>query len=174
MPPTQYSVNLSSNPSNGGITSGGGTYNSGSSVTVTATPNVGYTFTNWTENGIPVSSNNQYVFNVTNNIFLVANFSQIVSINNETNLFESCFLNQNYPNPFNPSTTISYTIANSGLVNLYVIDLTGKIVETLVNEYKSAGTHFVNFNAKNLPSGTYFYRIVSGPFTQTKKLLLIK
>ncbi len=77
IPPTQYSVSLSSNPSNGGTTSGGGTYNSGSSVTVTATPNSGYTFTNWTENGVQVSTSSSYTFLISSNKTLVANFTVI-------------------------------------------------------------------------------------------------
>jgi hypothetical protein len=70
-----YSVTLSSNPAAGGTTSGGGTHNSGSSVTVTATPNAGYSFTNWTENGNPVSTNANYQFILSGNRTLVANFA---------------------------------------------------------------------------------------------------
>jgi len=74
-PGTTYTVTLSSNPAAGGTTSGGGTFNSGSSVTVTATPNTGYTFINWTENGIQVSINPNYQFTIVGNRTLVANFS---------------------------------------------------------------------------------------------------
>ncbi|MFA5773013.1 MAG: ice-binding family protein, partial [Thermoplasmata archaeon] len=74
----QYTVTLSSNPAAGGTTSEGGTFNSGSSVTVTATPNAGYTFTNWTENGIAVSTNASYTFTISGNSTLVANFAAIV------------------------------------------------------------------------------------------------
>ncbi|MCX6150332.1 MAG: Ig-like domain-containing protein [Ignavibacteriales bacterium] len=73
-----YSITLSSNPSEGGTTNGGGTYNPGSSVTVTATPNPGYTFTNWTENGMEVSTNANYQFNISGNRTLIANFSAIL------------------------------------------------------------------------------------------------
>lgn len=69
-----YTVTISSNPSNGGTTSGGGTHNSGNSVTVTATANSGYIFTNWTENGNIVSTNSNYTFAITTNRTLVANF----------------------------------------------------------------------------------------------------
>jgi len=78
--PTQYTVTLSSTPSTGGTTSGGGTFNSGSSVTVTATPNSGYTFTNWTENGIVVTSSISYQFTISGNRTLVANFTTVVPI----------------------------------------------------------------------------------------------
>ncbi|MDW7679530.1 MAG: Ig-like domain-containing protein, partial [bacterium] len=73
----QYAVTLSSNPAAGGTTSGGGTFDSGASVTVTATPNAGYTFDNWTENGIEVSANATYQFTLTGNRTLVANFTQL-------------------------------------------------------------------------------------------------
>ena len=73
--PTQYTVSLSSNPAAGGTTSGGGTFNSGSSVTVIATPNTSYTFTNWTENGNNVSANASYQFTLNGNRTLVANFA---------------------------------------------------------------------------------------------------
>jgi hypothetical protein len=73
-----YSVTLSSNPVAGGTTSGGGTFNSGSSVTVTATPKIGYTFTNWTENGVIVSTNTDYLFNLSGNRILVANFAATI------------------------------------------------------------------------------------------------
>ncbi|MFA5656229.1 MAG: ice-binding family protein, partial [Dysgonamonadaceae bacterium] len=71
----QFNVALSSNPSNGGTTTGGGSYNSGASVTVKAVANTGYTFTNWTEGGNPVSSNANYTFTITGNRTLVANFT---------------------------------------------------------------------------------------------------
>jgi uncharacterized repeat protein (TIGR02543 family) len=72
---TQYTVTLSSNPSAGGTTNGAGTFNSGSSVTVTDPPNAGYTFTNWTENGTVVSTNASYTFTISGNRTLVANFA---------------------------------------------------------------------------------------------------
>jgi uncharacterized repeat protein (TIGR02543 family) len=74
---SSYTVTLSSNPSADGTTSGVGTFNSGSSVTVTATPNVGYTFTNWTESGTAVSTNASYTFTISGNRTLVANFTAI-------------------------------------------------------------------------------------------------
>ncbi len=92
------------------------------------------------------------------------------------------FLYQNYPNPFNPSTTITYTIPASEtlhatsqqLVQLKVYDVLGREVATLVNKKQSPGNYSVTFNAKNLPSGLYFYRLTAGSFSQTKKMLLLK
>lgn len=81
---------------------------------------------------------------------------------------------QNYPNPFNPSTIIKYQLPESGFVTLKVYSITGSEICTLVSETKSAGTHEVRFNASNLTSGTYIYKIQSGNFSQTKKMLLVK
>ena len=83
-------------------------------------------------------------------------------------------LEQNYPNPFNPTTTIKYSIKKAGLVTLKVYDILGKEITTLVNENKTAGNYSVNFNASNLPSGIYFYRLKSGSFLATKKLIFMK
>ncbi|MFZ1979191.1 MAG: T9SS type A sorting domain-containing protein, partial [Bacteroidota bacterium] len=83
-------------------------------------------------------------------------------------------LSQNYPNPFNPYTIISYQIASASMVTLKVYDVLGREVATLVNEVKSQGNHTVTFNAINMASGVYFYRLQSSTFTQTKKMLLLK
>ncbi len=83
-------------------------------------------------------------------------------------------LDQNFPNPFNPSTTIKYSIPVSNIVSLKVYNILGKEVADLVNEYKNSGTYEVEFNAANLSSGTYFYKIKSGNYMETKKLLLLK
>ncbi len=83
-------------------------------------------------------------------------------------------LSQNFPNPFNPSTTISYQIAKQGLVSLVVYNVLGKEVATLVNEVKSAGKYEIKFDASNLSSGIYFYKLTADGFTSTKKFTLIK
>jgi hypothetical protein len=81
---------------------------------------------------------------------------------------------QNYPNPFNPATAITFAIPKSGFVKLVVYDLTGKEIKVLVNENKEAGTYNVTFDASNLPSGAYFYKITANDFSQTKKMILNK
>jgi hypothetical protein len=83
-------------------------------------------------------------------------------------------LGQNYPNPFNPSTSIKFGLSKSGIVKLIVYDVTGKVISTLLNETFNAGEHTVLFNAENLSSGVYYYKLESGNFSDTKKMLLIK
>ena len=83
-------------------------------------------------------------------------------------------LDQNYPNPFNPSTTISYSIPQSGYVKLAVYNQIGEEVAQLVNENKEAGKYQVTFDASGLTSGVYFYKLTSGSFSDLKKMILVK
>lgn len=83
-------------------------------------------------------------------------------------------LHQNYPNPFNPTTTISYSIPEDSHVTLGLYDLLGRVVQILVDERQEAGAHEVPVDASSLASGVYFYRIQSGTFAQTKKLILLR
>lgn len=83
-------------------------------------------------------------------------------------------LYQNYPNPFNPVTTIKYDIAKGSDVKLTVYDMLGREVSTLVNDFINAGTYEVNFDASGFSSGTYFYKIQAGDFTEIKKMVIIK
>lgn len=83
-------------------------------------------------------------------------------------------LEQNFPNPFNPSTTIRYQIPQDGIVTLKIYDILGAEVKTLVNEEKIAGKYEVNFNASSLASGVYIYKIQSGAFISSKKMILLK
>lgn len=110
-----------------------------------------------------------------------SDFSSAVSINfskfNKINsgLVENDYnLDQNYPNPFNPTTAINYSIKSAGLVTLKVYDMLGTEVASLVNERKETGSYSVTFDARNLPSGIYFYTLTSGNFMATKKLILLK
>ena len=81
---------------------------------------------------------------------------------------------QNYPNPFNPSTVIEYAIPSKAHVELIIWDLLGRRVKTLVDQEEAPGTYKVIFNASDIPSGVYFYRIVAGSFVQTKKMMVIR
>jgi len=94
--------------------------------------------------------------------------------NINSSLPEKYSLLQNYPNPFNPSTNIRYQITNNKFVKITVYDLLGKEIETLVNEKQSPGTYEVTFDGSNYPSGVYFYKLSSGDFSETKKMVLIK
>lgn len=84
-------------------------------------------------------------------------------------------LSQNYPNPFNPTTNINYTVAKNSLVTLKIYDVTGKVVQTLVNEQQTAGTYKVTLQALNMASGVYFYTLESdGLKIDSKKMILVK
>ena len=83
-------------------------------------------------------------------------------------------LSQNYPNPFNPSTTIKFNLPEAGMVKLTLYNILGQEIRWLVNEFKESGTHTINFDASELNSGMYIYKIESGAFTQTRKMTLVK
>jgi Secretion system C-terminal sorting domain len=83
-------------------------------------------------------------------------------------------LEQNYPNPFNPSTKINYSVPEAGNVKLAVYNIVGEEVAVLVNGYTQAGSFDVTFNASNLPSGVYLYKLQSANSVQTKKMILLK
>lgn len=83
-------------------------------------------------------------------------------------------LEQNFPNPFNPETRIRYHLPVKSHVKLQIINLKGQVVATLVDEAESPGVHSLIFNAKHLPSGIYFYRIITNKIAETKRMLLIK
>lgn len=86
----------------------------------------------------------------------------------------SYHLDQNFPNPFNPTTVINYQLLDNSLVTLKVYDVLGREVIMLVNERQSAGNHSVRFNAANLPSGVYFYRLKTQNYVNTMKMVLLK
>ena len=83
-------------------------------------------------------------------------------------------LEQNFPNPFNPTSTIRFSLKQSGDVQLIITNVLGQKVGSLLNGKVSAGTHEVTFNADGLASGTYFYTLKSGNFVETKKMILQK
>ncbi len=83
-------------------------------------------------------------------------------------------LRQNYPNPFNPATTITYQLANRTHVTLKIFDLLGREIITLVDEIQEPGYKSVRWDTEKVPSGIYFYRIIAGSFTETKKMTLLR
>ena len=94
--------------------------------------------------------------------------------NSTTEIPNSYSLSQNYPNPFNPTTKINFALPKQGLVTLKIYDVLGREVRTLVNEVKSAGQFSVDFSASEFSSGVYFYKLESGTFSETKRMMLIK
>ncbi|MBK8947134.1 MAG: T9SS type A sorting domain-containing protein [Ignavibacteriae bacterium] len=132
-----------------------------------------YVFTNYSAD-FSVWANDKYLWMIESDV--------AVSVENPKNIISSNYnLEQNYPNPFNPNTKISYSIPNvassfssSQIVQIKVYDILGKEISTLVNEQKPAGNYEVNFNAVNLPSGIYFYKIQVGEFSEIKKMTLLK
>ena len=83
-------------------------------------------------------------------------------------------LDQNYPNPFNPFTTISFTLPETGKVNLSVFDISGRLVATLADGWRDAGTHEVTFDGSDLASGIYAYRLEAGEYMASGKMVLVK
>lgn len=107
--------------------------------------------------------------------FLVVKYTQSIYIAQYRNEQPLTFsLGQNYPNPFNPTTNIKFDIPNASIVKLTVFDIQGKEIAQLVNGQMDAGSYNIDFDASHLASGTYFYRIEAGSFTEVKKMILVK
>ena len=157
-------------------------YYSGQNGVIRKTTNGGI---NWIQQNSPTPEALKTIFCTdTNNVYAAGSngiiirtqnggsFVGIEPVNSETPGQFS--LNQNYPNPFNPATKISFDIPVQSYVKLTVYDILGNEIGSLIREDLSAGSYEVEFDASNLPSGTYFYRLTSGEFSQTKKMLLVK
>lgn len=111
----------------------------------------------------------------TGNDYVTLKYSQPIGISNISSEVPLKFsLSQNYPNPFNPVTNIEFSLPNSADTKLTVFDITGKEIAALVNQPMNAGIYNVDFDASHLASGTFFYRIEAGDFTEVKKMILVK
>jgi parallel beta-helix repeat protein len=133
-------------------------------------------------------ANGNFSFNTTLNIEAIAvtatdfegntsNFARLdilTDVEDEKQIPTEFSLNQNFPNPFNPSTKIRYSIPQQGYVTLKVYDVLGNEIATLVNEERPAGNYVVDFNASGLSSGVYIYKLQSGPFVESKKMILLR
>jgi hypothetical protein len=108
------------------------------------------------------------------NAYGISGCTNPVSVENHEPLPIEYSLTQNYPNPFNPTTIINYSIPAFSNVVIKIYDVLGKEVATLVNEEKPAGSYKVQFDASNLSSGVYLYKLQSGSFVETKKMTVIK
>jgi len=129
-----------------------------------------------------ISSNGDIIQDFSHNTnFTDINWPNPSAVNEENELPKEFSLYQNYPNPFNPSTKIKFTISEQapgrqGLLftTLKVFNIIGKEVAQLINENLPAGTYEINFDAQSLPSGLYFYKLQSGNFSQTRKMIVLK
>ena len=100
--------------------------------------------------------------------------STVITSVDEYNTISNYNLSQNFPNPFNPATQITYSLQEGNFVTLKVYNSIGELVSTLVNEEKPSGNYSVIFDASGLSSGVYFYRLTSGSFNQTRKMILLR
>ncbi|MEO8446194.1 MAG: T9SS type A sorting domain-containing protein, partial [bacterium] len=141
-----------------GFVNGNGTTSSSSQYNFTDR-NLNSGIYNYRLKQIDLNGNFEY-FNLTNEI--------------EIGIPKSYNISQNYPNPFNPSTKIDFDLPADGNVSLSLFDNSGRLVSTLVNDFRTAGYYTIDFNASNLSSGIYFYRIQTNDFTKVLKMTLIK
>ena len=109
-----------------------------------------------------------------NNVVICGTTSRVVGLEGQNNIPTAYALQQNFPNPFNPVSIIRYDIPKANFVRISVYDILGEEIRSLVSEEKNPGTYEVTFDAKNLPSGIYFYTIRAGEFSQSRKMILMK
>ncbi len=123
----------------------------------------------WSVKALSVDDTGKY-----SNITSFTTGDTVLAVRKTNQVPNKFLLYQNYPNPFNPATEIKYSVPALGLVNLNVFNLLGKKVAALVNKEQSAGIHEVRFDASDLTSGIYFYRLEDGNFSMVKKMILLK
>ena len=105
--------------------------------------------------------------------FLVSDVSTLAE--DESNLPTTFHLAQNYPNPFNPQTTIEFGLPGSELVTLTIFDIRGRIVDQMINQIQyTAGNHDITWNGQAYSTGTYFYRLNAGEYSEIRKMTLIR
>ncbi|MBN2092110.1 DUF5123 domain-containing protein [candidate division KSB1 bacterium] len=150
----------------------GKTYNPGTELTLTAVPDSGWKFVEWTGDLVSTANPAVIKLEVTKNI--TASFESTTGIEPNSGMPTDYSLEQNHPNPFNPMTTISFALKEPGMTTLKVYDVIGREVATLVNQRMNAGSHQIIFHAPELASGVYFYKIQSGDFMAIKKMILAK
>jgi len=124
---------------------------------------------------VMVNATNKMYLNLNSYLNFPVLSGGITFLSNETTDIPKDFtLSQNYPNPFNPITKISFSIPSETDVTISIYDIRGRHIKTLVNEEKKAGYYDVNFNASDIASGIYFYKLKAGNFVLTKKMVIIK
>jgi len=114
-----------------------------------------------------------YVAALENGVYILKNnlMSGIYSINENT--YQDYHLYQNYPNPFNSETTIKYNLLKKGNITISIFNMAGQEIETIYNNFQTAGIHQIKWQSKGLPCGIYFYRLHASAFCETKKILLL-
>ena len=136
----------------------------------------------YSDNGFPALSVRQFKL-VDDQIIVAAHgrgiwtvgAGEVVSTEDESAELPGMFaLHQNYPNPFNPSTTIEFSVPTEARVELTVFDVAGRVVASLIDKVYAAGEHRIEWDARNMASGVYFYRMKAGDVLQTKRMKLIK
>lgn len=147
-------------------------YESGTTVTLTAVPDSGWEFVEWS--GDLTGSNNPATITVDAAKNVTATFQQSTGVADNAELRIEYRLDQNYPNPFNPSTTIAFSLKQNGLTTLEVYNVIGQKVKTVLNQNLKAGNHHVILDAADLSSGIYFYQIRSGNFKAVRKFVVMK
>lgn len=179
-----YLIDCTVNPEDAGFTSGCGLSFFNQEISLSATANNGWEFVNWTENGNVVSTSPDYIFTVSKNRNLVANFdfiSGIELLDEISSIPENYYLSNPYPNPFNPSTRINFGLPETSSLKIVIANINGQIVsEVLKNAILPAGNYSSTFESGDLSSGIYFYIIYaqsqnsSKNFKKVGKLILLK
>ncbi|KAA3616800.1 MAG: T9SS C-terminal target domain-containing protein [Calditrichaeota bacterium] len=130
--------------------------------------------------GVQGKNANLFIDSTTQKLFVgtkkgLYSYNLITSIKKKDHNPKEYKLGQNFPNPFNPSTKINYHLAQNSFVSLKIYDVSGRLIKTLVNQQQNAGEQSVLFDGAGLPSGVYFYRLItSNGFSQSRKMLLLK
>lgn len=183
---TQYKLTANTNPGGLAVTvpTGNQFWDENSNVTLSVSPTQvqyngkTYYFQRWLGGGTNsyTGTSSSTTLNMTNAINQIAIFDTInVGISNiGTEIPERYNLYQNYPNPFNPTTNIKFDIPASSFASLKIYDINGREVAELVSQNLQAGRYEYSFNASSLSSGIYYFKLVSGEFSQIKKMILLK
>lgn len=171
---TQYSLTVSSNPTNWGTTNPSGqSWRNSGIVSITAAPYTNYTFSNWSGDASGTSDTINVSMNAPKNI--TANFSPKSSIEQLSSFIpDKYFLAQNYPNPFNSNTTIEFSIPKVSYVQLVIFNSLGMQIDMLFSGHLQAGYYKTQWSPFDIPSGMYFYQLSSSGFIETRKLLLLR
>jgi len=171
---TNFIISCEVNPEGAGICSGQGASNLGDIITVSAAAHSGWKFINWTEGSTILSTSENYTFTVERNIDLVANFDLISDIEKLDDLEiipSEFYLSNAYPNPFNPETNIRFGLPEVSEVNIAIFDVSGRLVRKLIdNVTLPAGNYLSKFNAIDITSGIYFYRIYAQSINSDRNL----